>query len=494
MKSVFIVEDNEQGMEELRQFLRERRLSVTECSPESHDEQRFIRFAFDRSCVQIFWVTRDQRIAYVNDAACRALSYTREELTCMSVCDIDPFFPGPDHADFLEHWRALKERGCATFDSSHRARDGRVYPVEIQSNYLGFEGREYSCCFVTDISERRKAEESLRESEKKFRVLSETSPTAVLLYQGEKIVYANQATERLFGYDTDALLRMNFWDWVHDERKVEVRERGLKRLSGAPVPIRYESKFVTKDGEERWLAVSAGLIEYRGKPAGIASLLDITESKRSEELLRAALAEKTVLLKEIHHRVKNNLQIVCALLDLQSDSLPDEQSRVCFQYSQDRIRSMALVHEHLYRSRDFNSIDFADYIKNLAAYLLNSHASDHGRISLKVNADSIVLGIDMSIPCGLIINELISNSLKHGFPDDRHGEVTIELSAAADGWLTLSVADTGVGFPPGIDIGNARTLGLRIVGMLVKQLRGRIEMRNDNGASCRVRFRDSVAE
>jgi len=369
MKSVFIVEDNEQGMEALRTFLRERRVPVTECCPESHDEQRFTRFAFDRSGIQIFWVTRDQRITYVNDAACRALGYTREELTCMSVGDIDPFFPGPDHAYFLEEWRALKERGCAQFDSFHRAGDGRVYPVEIQSNYLEFEGREYSCCFVTDISERRKA----------------------------------------------------------------------------------------------------------------------------EELLRASLDEKTILLREIHHRVKNNLQIICALLDLQSDSIPDEQSRICFQYSQDRIRSMALVHEHLYRSRDFSSINFADYIENLAAYLFNSHASDRGRISLKVNAASIVLGIDMSIPCGLIINELISNSLKHAFPGNRHGEVTIDLSAGTDGWLTLSVADTGVGFPPGIDIENARTLGLQIVGMLVKQLRGRIEMRNDNGASCMVRFRDSMA-
>jgi PAS domain S-box-containing protein len=366
--------------------------------------------------------------------------------------------------------------------------------VEIQSNYLEFEGREYSCCFVVDISERKKAEESLRESEKKFRVLSETSPTAVLLYQGEKIVYANQATERLFGYDADELLRMNFWDWVHEDFKVAVRERGLKRLNGEPVPTRYESKFVTKEGEERWLAVSAGLVEYRGRPAGIASLLDITESKRSEELLRGTLAEKTILLKEVHHRVKNNLQIISALLDLQSESIHDEQSRICFQYSQDRIRSMALVHEHLYRSRDFASIDFADYIENLAAYLFNSYRSDLGRISLKVNADNIVLGIDMSIPCGLIINELISNSLKHAFPDDRQGEVTIELSAGTDGWINLSVADTGVGFPSGIDIANVRTLGLRIVGMLVKQVRGRIEMRNDNGAYCMVRFRDAMTE
>ncbi len=183
------------------------------------------------------------------------------------------------------------------------------------------------------------------------------------------------------------------------------------------------------------------------------------------------------------------MQIICSLLDLQSDSILDERSRGCFRDSQHRIRSLALVHEQLYQSRDFASIDIADYIEELAAYLFDSYVKDPQRISLNVCAGRVRMGIDASIPCGLIINELVSNSLKHAFPDGREGSVTIELSSGADGWITLAVADTGVGFPPGIDFTDMPTLGLQIVNMLVRQLMGEIELRSDNGATCKVRFR-----
>jgi len=215
------------------------------------------------------------------------------------------------------------------------------------------------------------------------------------------------------------------------------------------------------------------------------------ELSTANQQLREALAERDALLKEVHHRVKNNLQIICSLLDLQSDSIPDERSRIYFRSSQDRIRSMALAHEQLYRSRDFASIDIADYIEILVNYLFYSHVSDSGRISLRVDAESVLLGIDASIPCGLIINELVSNALKHAFPDGGEGEITIGLSTGPDGWITLCVMDTGVGFPPGTDLAGSPTLGLQLVGMLVKQLKGEIKLQNDNGASCTVRFRRS---
>jgi len=370
MKSVLVVEDNGQGLEDALRTLRELDYSVTDTGPESPDELRFTRFAIDRACIQAFWLTRDQRIIYVNDEACRSLGYTRDELTGMKVGDIDPFFPGSESEEFAEHWRLLKEIGHARFETSHRANNGRVYPVEIRSNFLEFEGMEYSCSFATDISER----------------------------------------------------------------------------------------------------------------------------KRAEELLRSSLAEKTVLLKEVHHRVKNNLQIICALLELQSFSITDKQSLAYFRDSQDRIRSMALVHEQLYRSGNFASIDFADYMENLTACLFDSHVKDTGRISLEVNAEHVSLNIDLSIPCGMIINELVANALKHAFPGGRKGRVVIGLNADKEGWITLTVADTGVGFPPGTDIVNAPTLGLQIVGMLVKQLKGEIELRNVDGASCVVRFRGAMGE
>jgi PAS domain S-box-containing protein len=338
------------------------------------------------------------------------------------------------------------------------------------------------------IAERKRAEEELRESEEKFRVLAETSPTAIFLYQDEKIIYANPATERLFGYDAAQLLRMTFWDWAHEDFREMVRDRGLKRLRGEPVPPRYECRFVTSKGEDRWLVVSAGLIEYRGKTAGVASFLDITENKMAEEKIQASLAEKIVLLKEVHHRVKNNLQIISSLLELQSDYIEGEDSLGYIRESQDRIRSMALVHEQLYKSEDLSLIDFACYVGELVDSLCRSSLADPERIRVTLEIRDVELGIDEAIPCGLIVNELVSNALKHAFPGDRQGEILVQGSRDGKGWVHLSVADTGIGLPPGLDFQNTETLGLQIVSLLARQLGGTIEIRGDHGVTATVRF------
>jgi PAS domain S-box-containing protein len=363
--------------------------------------------------------------------------------------------------------------------------------VEVHSNHLVFEGKEYSCSFSQDITERKRAEEVIHQSEEKFRVLAETSPAAIVLYQGERIIYANPATTRIFGYSESELLEMNFWDWSNVECRDMIRERGLARLRGETAPLQYEHKLTTKSGEEKWVIVSAGNIEYRGKPTVIATLLDITEAKRTEERISNTLAEKVVILKEVHHRVKNNLQIICSLLDLQSDSITDEKSRSYFLESQDRIRSMALVHERLYKSEDFTTIGFEEYIRDLCAHLFDSYLADPGRITLNIDAGGLSMGIDRAIPWGLIINELVSNALKHAFPDNRSGEISIRIRLDEDDWFALTVADTGVGMPPDLDFKNTGTLGMQLVNMLTLQLNGHIFMEGTTGTVFNIRARRS---
>jgi PAS domain S-box-containing protein len=342
---------------------------------------------------------------------------------------------------------------------------------------------------LRDITERKRAEEALSETEKKFRVLAETSPTAIFLFQGEMIIYANPATERLFGYSSEELLRMRFWDWAHDDFREKVRLSGLARQRGEAVPGRYESRFVTKGGEDRWLVVSAGLIDFHGRPAGVASFLDITESKRVEAQLRDSLAEKELLLKEVHHRVKNNLQVISTLLDLQSEKIHAGNLQESIRESQDRIRAMALIHERLYQSSDLVRIDFWEYIESLVGHLLSSYVDDPLRIAMKVDVGDIQLAIDRAIPCGLIINELVSNAMKHAFPDGRSGEITIRLHADDRGQVTLTVAEDGVGMPAGIDFRKTESLGLQLVNMLTRQLRGQIEMSGEHGTSWVITFR-----
>lgn len=244
------------------------------------------------------------------------------------------------------------------------------------------------------------------------------------------------------------------------------------------------------------LAVGNKTTDYTSRDVETVSLLadlawSIVEKKRADEKVLSSLEEKTVLLKEVHHRVKNNMQIICSLFDLQSDSIMDEKTRDIFLDSQNRIRSMALVHEKLYQSESFAFINFEEYIDSLTQYLFNTLVKDPDLITLNVDAGDLSLEIDQAIPCGLIINELVSNSLKHAFPDERGGEITVRCHAKEDGLITLTVSDNGVGLSPDLDVGTTDTLGLQLMTMLVKQLQGHIELERDKGTAFTIQFRKS---
>ena len=200
------------------------------------------------------------------------------------------------------------------------------------------------------------------------------------------------------------------------------------------------------------------------------------------------LKEKEVLLKEVHHRVKNNLQIISALLSLQSSYFTDDNIIKIFRDSQDRIKSMALVHENLYRSKDFGKVDLNEYIKQLVSYLSQSYGELGGKISFKVNSENVYLNINTAIPCGMIINELVSNSLEYAFPDGRKGEICIDLRSEDDGFR-LVVNDDGVGIKEGLNIKDSKTLGFRLIDTLVKQIDGKMSLDTINGTRCEIHFK-----
>jgi two-component sensor histidine kinase/GAF domain-containing protein len=217
-------------------------------------------------------------------------------------------------------------------------------------------------------------------------------------------------------------------------------------------------------------------------------LHEIADRMQAEEELKASLQEKDVLLREIHHRVKNNLQVVSSLLHLQTQKIEDQQILVMFRESENRVKSMALIHERLYRSGNLVRIHFAEYIRDLAYYLLHLYSAASRSISLKMNIDNVSLDLDTAIPCGLIINELLSNALKHAFPPGRAGEIHIGLYPDNGGQLILVVADNGVGFPPDVDIHNTQSLGLQLVNNLVKQLDGTIQFHRNGGTQVEIMF------
>jgi two-component sensor histidine kinase len=213
---------------------------------------------------------------------------------------------------------------------------------------------------------------------------------------------------------------------------------------------------------------------------------DITERKKAEDAIKASLREKEVLLKEIHHRVKNNLQVISSLVGLQAGGSQDEIIRGVLQDVTDRVRSMALVHEKLYQSADLAHIDFAEYTRGLLSYLWRAYGADTVRLTLDL--EPVTLSVDKAVPCGLILNELAGNALKHAFRGRPEGEVTVSLHGDIDGRLCLRVSDNGVGLPPGFEWRQARSLGLRLVQMLAGQLDATVEVRNGEGAHFELLF------
>ncbi len=448
----------------------------------------FLQQLLDSIPMPVYYKDMDGRYLGCNTAFEGVLSRQRTDIIGKTVYELIP----KEHAD-RHHGvdlALLRQPGVRIYEVSGSYNSGELRDmIFTKATFCDGDNRVAGIVgTLVDITERKQVETALRESEEKFRVLAETAPTAIVVYQDEHFVYVNPSAVRLLGYSEAELLDMTFWAWVHPAYQQVARDRGMARQRGESVPSQYELQFVKKNGDHGWLFVSTGRIDYGGKPGGIATFVDISEAKRVEEQISQSLAEKIVLLKEVHHRVKNNMQVISSLLDLQADYTPDEYARTSLRESQNRIRSMALIHERLYESEDFSSIELGEYIRELAQFLFAAYRVEPDRIALQVHGGTMCLEINRAVPCGLILNELISNSLKHGFPDGRRGEVSVRVSSEND-WITLAVADTGVGLPVDRNFSATETLGLQLVHLLVKQLTGRIVFEEQQvGAAVSVSF------
>jgi two-component sensor histidine kinase len=215
----------------------------------------------------------------------------------------------------------------------------------------------------------------------------------------------------------------------------------------------------------------------------------VAERERVEETFKASLRQQEMLLREVHHRIKNNLQIISSLLDIQASSVEDPHIAEMFLDVQNRVISMALIHETLYQSGDLRMVNFGVYVRSLAEQIFRSYNVPPHRIALQIQVDEVMLDTKQAVPCGLILNELVSNCLKHAFPDERGGEIHIELRADAAPRVTMIVRDTGIGFPAGVDSSHPQTLGLQLVHSLTEQLGGRLDVESDSGTTFTLTFR-----
>jgi two-component sensor histidine kinase len=222
---------------------------------------------------------------------------------------------------------------------------------------------------------------------------------------------------------------------------------------------------------------------------GVASAtVDLTPIKQAEEALRTSLREKEVLLKEIHHRVKNNMQVISSLVDLQADQLQDASTKAVLQDLTHRVRSMALVHEKLYQSTDIARVDFADYAQSLLGYLWRAHGTAAANIRLTLELEQVPLSVNEAVPCGLILNELATNALKHAFKKTNTGEVIVSLSGSPAGNVRLRLRDNGTGLPPGFDWRQTKSLGLHLVKILARQLSATVDVSSIEGTEFSISF------
>ncbi|MDD1774402.1 MAG: PAS domain S-box protein, partial [Methanobacterium sp.] len=347
--------------------------------------------------------------------------------------------------------------------------------------------KNYFVAIFDVITQRKKAELDLIESEKRFRMLFELSNAIMLLVDPDtgNIIDANPAAGSFYGYPLETLKKMNIHeinqlppDEIVELRK-QIKNEEIKYLT-APHKI--------ANGDVKTVELFSSPIKFKEGVLLFSIINDITKRIEAEERTKSSLEEKELLLKEIHHRVKNNLQIISSLLDLQEDYVKEDPTAVnVLKESQNRVLSMAMIHEMLYQSKDLNSINLSDYIRNLISNLFDSYGKK--AMNLVTNLDKICLNIETAVPLGLIISELVSNSLKYAYKDDEEGIIRVELHPQEEKYK-LIIEDYGKGIPSNIDFDHNSTLGLRLVKSLVNQLDGTIDLNRAKGSDYTIIFQE----
>ncbi len=350
----------------------------------------------------------------------------------------------------------------------------------------------------------RKTQAQLRQREKLLRLTLEQAPIGIVTCDlSGKFLHFNPAFSQILGYSSQELKQMS-WAHITETNDLQLQEKYYQKLLAGEVrSFQLENCYKRQDGTKIQGIIRVALIrDAKGSPIHyVAQLEDVTERKQAEAKIQASLKEKEVLLKEIHHRVKNNLQIVSSLLDLQAEYIQEPEILEKLEDSKHRLLAMSLIHETLYQSETLTQVDFSDYIERLATNILFAQSTDCDRIKLEFNLEPVFLNLETAIPCGLLLNELITNSIKHAFPDPLQGKIYIELhyqsaetapnqnqTSCQEPKIMLKVSDNGIGLPANMDFKETKSLGLTLIHDLTQQLGGNLAINLSNGTQFTLIF------
>ena len=443
----------------------------------------------------IFMIDKNNKVLSLNKAAARILGKEPEEIIGLSIVDL---FPKEIAAGYSKNLKKVFETDKSAFDDSRMVVGERESWISVNLSPVRYQNEKIGAVMgvTRDITERKRAEEKILIANERLHYLLSSSSAVIYTAKTSgdyRATFISENVTRMVGYEAREFLEnSSFWlNRVHpdDVHKVnnEVPLIFEKELHT------YEYRFKRKDGKYIWVRDNMKLVrDEEGNPIEIIGFwADITERVRAEEQIKVALAEKEVLLREIQHRVKNNLQALISLIDMQVERVKDMEAVQVLIDLQGRIWAMSLVNEKLFQAQDLSRIDFGDYLKDLMANLFS--ALGVGRdILIHVDAAELFIDINIAIPCGLLVNELVTNAFKHAFPEDRDKdrEIRVEFKKK-EGDYILVVSDNGIGLPPEFDWRKAESLGLKLVNVwATRQLGGSIELDTQSGTAFTIKFAD----
>lgn len=435
----------------------------------------------------IYIIDTSGRIQTWNSGAERMKGYTKEEIVGQNM---GVLYPEEDQIAGLPiRVLAQAEQEGRYEDEGWRVRkDGsRFWASMVITSLRSADGALEGYLKITrDMSE-------LKRHEERFRRVVEAAPNAMIMTNSKGIIeMVNAQATRVFGYEEFELIGERVEMLVPERlRRGHPEKRNSFTFSAPqqrPMGAGRDLFARRKDGSEIPVEIGLNPIETKDGIMVLASIVDISERRQKEERIEAALVEKDILLQEVHHRVKNNLHIVHNLLDLHSGRISDPIVREVLVDCQNRIRSMALIHQTLYQSRDFAKVEFRGFLDSLLTTLVTTYRDRMHKVEPKIDVEHVALPINVAVPCGLLINELITNALKHAFPDGRNGEITVRLEQRVDSRMQLCVRDNGVGIPESLDLSKTDTLGYSLITLLTQQLGGNLTIRRHSPTEFIVDF------